>query len=71
MQKDCWEQSLPCTSEQSLPCSRPPSLDTYLLHLTAMGWLTVEHSLRNIRPFLFVIFLKTKECDIRATIHIG
>ncbi len=21
MQKDCWEQSLPCTSEQSLPCN--------------------------------------------------
>ncbi len=21
MQKDCWEQSLPCTSEQSLPCA--------------------------------------------------
>ncbi|GEM_PF-6679813 len=23
MQKDCWEQSLPCMSEQSLPCRSP------------------------------------------------
>ncbi len=22
MQRDCWEQPLPCTSEQSLPCGR-------------------------------------------------
>ena len=27
MQKDCWQQSLPCTSEQSLPC-RSPALRT-------------------------------------------